>query len=64
MFSPLTFLSVGTEEYLADQGLEVELESKYPEFKKGKTERIEIDATVDALNAVTRFVSALAKKTG
>ena len=67
MFSPLTYLSVGTDEAKAlDEFAESESSyvGEFIDLEEGKPNTLEVDATVDSLNMVTDFVAGLAQKAG
>jgi len=67
IFTPLTYLSIGTDEVLGPDELTVAHPSSVDElveFEEGKPGSLRVNASVDSLNVVTQFVTALAQKTG
>lgn len=67
MFSPLTYLSTGTDEAKAlDEFAESDSSyvGEFIDLEEGKPNTLEVDASVDSLNMVTDFVASLAQKAG
>ena len=67
IFTPLTYLSIGTDEVVTPEEYIVAYPSSMEElvdFEQGKPSSLRVKASVDSLNVITQFVTTLAQKTG
>jgi len=67
MFTPLTYLSIASDEISLLEDYDGMLPSSiedFVDFERGKPKSLQVEASIDALNRITRFVEILAKKSG
>jgi len=67
MFTPLTYLSIGTDALsVFDDVVDLDPASmeKFVDFEEGKPRILQVEASVDALNKVTHYVTVCAQKAG